>query len=824
MMTSRMGGPGCAALRCGAVAGLFLALAFTAGAASGGDNAAWVSYSGVPSAMHPGDTATVTVKMRNTGTTTWRTSVVTETDGSTQTTTRTTYSLKALGHGWGVGSQVVSGSVAPNATRSFTFTITAPETTTKRNYVFRWQMARDEVVTERPIHARSPATFGAATDSWNIQVGPDMAPSFGNEGIDPLVWLRGMAIDPVTLPAATGGNGDLSYSLTSCYLPGGVTFNRATRTFSGTPRTAWGPTTCTYKVTDSDDNTAASDADTLEFTITVLRPVLTVSPTSLTDPPIAEGGSRTFTVQPSMQPTGEVTVSVSSRDIGAATVSPTSLTFSATAYTAKTVTVTGVEDDDASDESTSVSLSASGGGYNKVSASVAVSVTDDDERALVVSRSSLPVAEGGSGAYTVKLATQPTGPVSVTISGMARGVGVDDSSLAFNTSNWNSAQTVTVSASEDDNAVSETVTLTNTPSGGDYGSVAAKTVEVTAVDNDTRALVVSRSSLPVAEGGSGAYTVKLATQPTGPVSVTISGMARGVGVDDSSLAFNTSNWNSAQTVTVSASEDDNAVSETVTLTNTPSGGDYGSVAAKTVEVTAVDNDTRALVVSRSSLPVAEGGSGAYTVKLATQPTGPVSVTISGMARGVGVDDSSLAFNTSNWNSAQTVTVSASEDDNAAPETVTLTNTPSGGDYGSVAAKTVEVTTVDNDTKALVVSRSSLPVAEGGSGAYTVKLATQPTGPVSVTISGMARGVGVDDSSLTFSTSNWNSAQTVTVSASEDDNAAPETVTLTNTPSGGDYGSVAAKTVEVTTVDNDTKALVVSRSSLPVAEGGAAPTR
>ena len=252
-------------------AGLFLALAFTAGAASGGDNAAYVSYSGVPSAMHPGDTATVTVTMRNTGTTTWKTTVETETDGSTLTTTRTTYSLDALGHGWDVSGVAVSGSVAPNATHSFEFTITAPETTTKRDYVFRWQMARDEVVTERPIHARSPGTFGAATDSLTIQVGPDMAPSFGSATIKNQEWTKGVRITPVVLPGATGGNGPLSYALT-CSLPNGVRFTPSSKTISGRPGRLWPETTCTWKVTDADDNTSAGDADTLEFTIEVGPP------------------------------------------------------------------------------------------------------------------------------------------------------------------------------------------------------------------------------------------------------------------------------------------------------------------------------------------------------------------------------------------------------------------------------------------------------------------------------------------------------------------------------------------------------------------------
>ena len=264
MMTSRIGGPGCAALRRGAVAGLFFAFALTAGAASGGDNAAFVSYSDVPSTMMPGGTATVTVTMRNTGTTTWKATVETEADDFEQTRTRTTFLLDAVGDGWGVSGVAVSGSVASNATRSFEFTITAPET--RGNYTFQWQMSRDTVVTTRPTRPRTTNSFGAVTTAQTIMVGPDTAPSFDGT-IPNQEWLRGSQIEPVTLPGATGGNGTLSYALTSCYLPGGVTYDRARKRISGTPRTAWGPTPCTWKVTDSDDNTAASDADTETFTI-----------------------------------------------------------------------------------------------------------------------------------------------------------------------------------------------------------------------------------------------------------------------------------------------------------------------------------------------------------------------------------------------------------------------------------------------------------------------------------------------------------------------------------------------------------------------------
>ena len=56
----------------------------------------------------------------------------------------------------------------------------------------------------------------------------------------------------LTLPAATGGDGTLMYSL-SPSPPAGLSFNTSTRKLSGTPTGSQAATTYTYTVTDSDD-------------------------------------------------------------------------------------------------------------------------------------------------------------------------------------------------------------------------------------------------------------------------------------------------------------------------------------------------------------------------------------------------------------------------------------------------------------------------------------------------------------------------------------------------------------------------------------------
>ena len=55
--------------------------------------------------------------------------------------------------------------------------------------------------------------------------------------------------------------------------------------------------------------------------------------------------------------------------------------------------------------------------------------------------------------------------------------------------------------------------------------------------------------------------------------------------------------------------------------------------------------------------------------------------------------------------------------------------------------------------------------------------------------------------LTFTVDNWDVAQTVTVKAGQDDDAANDTATLTHTASGGDYASVT-KNLPVTVTDDD----------------------
>ena len=444
----------------------------------------------------------------------------------------------------------------------------------------------------------------------------------------------------------------------------------------------------------------------------------------------------------------------------------------------------------------------------------------------------------------MNLNSKPTVTVTVTIGGSDPAVSLSgdtltNNQLTFTTTNWNTAQTITVTPVKDDNAVGETVTLTHNLSGGDYAGIAADSVTVNLTDSDTRNVVLSKQSLTVTEEDATGdrYTVELATQPSDTVTVTISGhdgadlTLSGTTLTNNQLTFTTTNWNTAQTVTVKPGDDDNADNESETLAHTASGGDYVNI-TKDLPVSITDDDTAAVVLSETDLTVTEGyaAGSTYTVKLATQPSGSVTVSISGhdgadlTLSGTTLTNNQLTFTTTNWNTAQTVTVKAGQDADGSANTATLTHTASGGDYASITVG-LPVTVTDDDTPGVTLEPTTLSVVAGRSNEYTAALATEPTGDVTVTVSGHAStAVTLDKTTLTFTTDNWDTAQTVTVSATQ--NAATAKVTLAHTVSGADYGSVTAEPVIVSVVgvagQQPTLQIGVSSSAqtLTVPEGGA----
>ena len=142
------------------------------------------------------------------------------------------------------------------------------------------------------------------------------------------------------------------------------------------------------------------------------------------------------------------------------------------------------------------------------------------------------------------------------------------------------------------------------------------------------------------------------------------------------------------------------------------------------------------------------------------------------------------------------------------ETVTVRAVRSGINAGSARTLTI----ADDDDIGVVVSPGALTLAEGATGTYTVALASEPTASVTVTVSSDNEDVTAGGP-LTFTASDWSTAQTVTVAAAQDANATDDTATLTNTAEGGGYDGESAG-VTVTVTDDDTAPTAITLTASP----------
>ncbi len=505
--------------------------------------------------------------------------------------------------------------------------------------------------------------------------------------------------------------------------------------------------------------------------------------------------------------------------------------------------VTARTDADTNDSET-LTHTASGGDYGSVTKDLPVAVTDKDVPNLFLSPGSLTIDEGDDKTYTLKLATLPTGDVTVTIGGISGTVlTLDKNELTFTTTTWNSPQTVRVTADEDTDKTDDRETLTHMASGGGYGGV-NKGLPVTINDNDKPRLILSRNSLTITEGGNGTYTVKLATPPTGDVTVTIGGTSgTDLTLNNASLTFDTNTWNSPQTVRVTAGQDPDVSNDRATLTHMASGGGYDSV-SKYLTVSVRDDDTsrrRAVIAvqvsfARATYTATEGG-GTATVSLSLNKNPgrkvvvPLMVTMNGGATPddySGVPESITFYNDQ---LKKTFDVTATDDavnDGGESLTIGFGRLPSGVSTGSHA--TSQIILQDNDAVVEVYFDQPTYTAEEGGAAAMVRLrlSKDATREVTIPLTAAYEGGAAEDDfagvpeQITFA--RGESEKTFNVTAADDDvddDAESLTLGFGTLPDGYGPGETAATSVNVR--DNDDPVVTVSfdQSTYEGVEGGAA---
>ena len=560
---------------------------------------------------------------------------------------------------------------------------------------------------------------------------------------------------------------------------------------------------------------------------------VTVTPTVLAAP---RGGSANYELVLASQPIEAVTIEVTS-DTPGVTVDPALLTFEPDAWNvAQVVTVLAADDETVEDGATvTLTHTVAGGDYgddavtvDPVVVTVTVTVTS-----VVLTVSPERVAEGATGAartvaVTATLEGEPrTVDVEVTVSvtgGTAMEgddfAAVEDFALTIAAGTTTGTGSFTLAPVDDAvDEPDETVVVTGASTGL---AVSPSTgLEVTIADDDERGVTVTPTVLAAPRGGSTSYELVLASQPIEAVTIEVTSDTPGVTVDPALLTFEPDAWNVAQAVTVLAADDETVEDgATVTLTHTVAGGDYeaNGVVANAVTVT-VRVASAGLTVAPSR--VSEGATGdarsiTVTARLDGEPRADdVEVTVS-VAGGtamegddfVAVADFTLTIPAGATDGEGRFTLAPVDDAVAEPdETVVVTGRASG-----LATATAAVTITDDDELGVTVAPTALTVLEGRSGSYEVALTSQPTAAVTVAVTSNHADVAVAPESLMFTPSSWNTVQTVTVSAADDQDVEEDAAArLTHVVSGGDYeaNSVTADPVEVTVPGLEVEGMVVT---------------
>ncbi len=127
---------------------------------------------------------------------------------------------------------------------------------------------------------------------------------------------------------------------------------------------------------------------------------------------------------------------------------------------------------------------------------------------------------------------------------------------------------------------------------------------------------------------------------------------------------------------------------------------------------------------------------------------------------------------------------------------------------------------------VTVTPGTLDLTEAADGTpsdtYDVVLTEAPAGTVTITVAAGSSGeFAVDQTELTFTTGDWFTPQTVTVTASDDDVDDGDTNNqITHSASGGGYDSASISPVTVNVADDDTAGVFINDLSLYVEETGA----
>ncbi|SKB12493.1 conserved hypothetical protein [Planktothrix sp. PCC 11201] len=447
-------------------------------------------------------------------------------------------------------------------------------------------------------------------------------------------------------------------------------------------------------------------------------------------------------------------------------------------------------------------------------------IIDNDQTGITINPTQISATEAGvTGNYTLVLNSIPTEPVTINFN-------LDNqinpiTPLTFDQNNWNTPQTVTITAT-DDNLVEgnhqSLIRHTLQTNDVQYSNVLIPDVTVNITDNDSAGISISPLLITATEGGAtGIFQILLTTVPTADVTLTFKSNTQLQPLPD--ITFNSNNWNIPQTVTVTATDDNLLESlHQAIITSTVSSSDitYNGLKTNPVTVEITDNDSAGVSINPNNLDIIEGKkTETYNIFLTTQPTAPVTIQFNSGDPLKPITE--ITFNPDNWNQPQTVTVEAIDDtefQNNRTASITHTAISSDKNYNGINISSVAVEITDNDPPpTILISSPTLGVTEGGnSNTYQISLTAKPTAPVTIDFE---TGDPLQPiSAITFDVNNWNTPQTVTVTAVDDNITESEFTTPIRhriTTTDPQYAKVTLPDVVTRITDNDTASVKITQT-------------
>lgn len=183
--------------------------------------------------------------------------------------------------------------------------------------------------------------------------------------------------------------------------------------------------------------------------------------------------------------------------------------------------------------------------------------TSQGGQTIVLSTDEITVPEFGVATFTVHLAADPLGSVTVTVAPQSGDPDIHvraGDTLLFNSGNFSTPQTVELGAYDDPDFLNGTAEVCASAPGYQTECLTA-----TEADNDSPpSIQFSEVSLTIPEGGSASFDVTLSGDPIIPITVTVavdSGDPDISVLSGGSLDFDSSNFSIPQTVELAAAED-----------------------------------------------------------------------------------------------------------------------------------------------------------------------------------------------------------------------------------------------------------------------------